>query len=118
MYRSYAVGVWTTKEHEMSETRETVNADIYQAISGLVGDIASGREEKTRSFSQKNSRHEFFVKKIKKYHAAAGEAAFRSGTRPKPARPCNSYHLCLDWIGYGNDTISLIRRGYTVLTVL
>jgi hypothetical protein len=66
MYRSYAVGVWTTKEHEMSETRETVNADIYQAISGLVGDIASGREEKTRSFSQKNSRHEFFCEKDKK----------------------------------------------------
>jgi hypothetical protein len=31
-----------------------------------VGDIASGREEKTRSFSQKNSRREFFCEKDKK----------------------------------------------------
>ncbi|MFP4438822.1 MAG: hypothetical protein ACLFVO_16390 [Chloroflexaceae bacterium] len=39
-----------------------------------MGDIAFGRAEETRSFSQKNSQRDFFVKKDKKYHAAAGES--------------------------------------------
>jgi len=38
------------------------------------GMSASGRAEETRSFSQKNSQREFFVKKNKTYHAAAGES--------------------------------------------
>jgi hypothetical protein len=59
----------------MSEKRETANADIQQTIPGLTGDIASGRAEDSRSFSQKNSRCEFFVKKKQKYHAAAGDSA-------------------------------------------
>jgi len=33
------------ENHETSENRETANADIYPAISRLVGDIASGRAE-------------------------------------------------------------------------
>ncbi|MFP4438590.1 MAG: hypothetical protein ACLFVO_15205 [Chloroflexaceae bacterium] len=36
----------------MSETRETANADMYPAIPGLVGNIASGRVEDSISFSQ------------------------------------------------------------------
>jgi hypothetical protein len=49
----------------MNEPRETANADIHQTISGLVGDIASGRAEETRSFAQKNSQGEFFCAKEK-----------------------------------------------------
>jgi hypothetical protein len=49
----------------MSEIRETAHADMHQAIPGLVADIASGRAEKTRSFSQKNSQSEFFCEKDK-----------------------------------------------------
>jgi len=49
----------------MSKTRETANADMHQAISGLVDDIASGRPEETRSFSQKNHVVNFFVEKKK-----------------------------------------------------
>jgi len=37
----------------MSETRETVNADMHQVIPGLTGDIASGRAEDSGSCSQK-----------------------------------------------------------------
>jgi hypothetical protein len=56
----------------MSETRETANADMHQAIPGLVADIApfdyaQGRLRqggRSHSFSQKNSLSEFFVKKI------------------------------------------------------
>jgi hypothetical protein len=33
----YAVGVWSTKEHEMSEQRETANTDMYQAIPRFGG---------------------------------------------------------------------------------
>ncbi|MFP4437058.1 MAG: hypothetical protein ACLFVO_07405, partial [Chloroflexaceae bacterium] len=46
----YAVDVWTTKEHEMSEHRETANADMDQAIPRLAGDIASGRAEDSMLF--------------------------------------------------------------------
>jgi len=35
----------------MSEHRETANADLHQAIPGLVGDIASGSAEDPISFS-------------------------------------------------------------------
>jgi hypothetical protein len=44
----------------MSETRETVNAAMHQAMPGLVADIVSGRVEDSRSCSQKNSQREFF----------------------------------------------------------
>jgi len=37
IYTRYVVGVWTTKEHEMSDQRETANIDMYQAIPRLVG---------------------------------------------------------------------------------
>jgi hypothetical protein len=47
----------------MNEIRETANAERYPAIPHVAGDIASGRVEKTRSFSQKNSRCEFFCEK-------------------------------------------------------
>jgi hypothetical protein len=41
-------------------------------------DIASGRAEDSRSFSRKcGSERHIFVKKIKEYHAAAGENSFR-----------------------------------------
>jgi hypothetical protein len=50
----------------MSETRETAHAGMQQAISGLVGDIASVRAEDTSSFAQKNSRCEFFCANEKK----------------------------------------------------
>jgi hypothetical protein len=51
----------------MSEHRETASADIHQAISGLVGDIASGRVEELRSFSRKfGSESQIFVKKKKR----------------------------------------------------
>jgi len=66
----------------MSEHRETANAAMQQTIPGLVGDIASGRAEETRSFSQKNSRCEFFCEKEKMYHAAAGESGFNRMKRP------------------------------------
>jgi hypothetical protein len=49
----------------MNETRETANAAMHQAIPGLVADIASGRVEDSRSFSQKNSQREFFCEKDK-----------------------------------------------------
>jgi len=37
----------------MNENRETTSADMYPAIPHLAGDIAAGRAEETRSFSQK-----------------------------------------------------------------
>jgi hypothetical protein len=46
----YAVGVWTTKEHDMSEHRKTANTDMYPAIPRLAGDIASGRAEDSYLF--------------------------------------------------------------------
>jgi hypothetical protein len=33
----------------MSENRETTNADMYQVLPRLAGDIASSRAEETRS---------------------------------------------------------------------
>jgi hypothetical protein len=46
-------------------------------------DIASGRAEQTRSFSQKfGSQRQIFVKKDKTYHAAAGESGFHRMKRP------------------------------------
>ncbi|MFP4438072.1 MAG: hypothetical protein ACLFVO_12560 [Chloroflexaceae bacterium] len=33
------------EQHDMSEHRETANADVYQAIPRLAGDNASGRAE-------------------------------------------------------------------------
>jgi hypothetical protein len=44
------------EHHEMSETRETANADMYPAIPGLAGDIASGRAEEA-IFIHKNFAH-------------------------------------------------------------
>jgi hypothetical protein len=66
----------------MSEQRETANTDMYQAIPRLAGDIASGRAEETRSFSQNNSRCELFCEKEKTYHAAVGESGFHRVKRP------------------------------------
>jgi hypothetical protein len=43
---------------------------------------ASGWAEETRPFSQKNSRCEFFVKKKKAYHAAAGESGHHRAQTP------------------------------------
>jgi len=37
----------------MSEHREAASADMYQAIPGLVGDIASGRAEADILFHEK-----------------------------------------------------------------
>jgi len=54
------------EQHEISENRETANADMDPAIPRLVGDIASGSAEEARSFSQKNSLSEFFCEKDKK----------------------------------------------------
>jgi len=54
------------ERHEVSETRETANADMHQAIPGLVADIASGRVEDSRSFSQKHSQRECFCEKDQK----------------------------------------------------
>ncbi|MFP4436634.1 MAG: hypothetical protein ACLFVO_05260 [Chloroflexaceae bacterium] len=64
------------EQHEMSENREMTSADMYQALPRLTGIIASDRAEEIRSFSQKSSQREFFVKKKKEYHAAAGESGF------------------------------------------
>jgi len=49
----------------MSKTRETATADRYQAIPRLAADIASGRAEDTRSFSQNFYKVKIFVKKNK-----------------------------------------------------
>jgi hypothetical protein len=40
------------ERREMNETRETATADMYPAIPGLVGDIASCRAEHSISFAQ------------------------------------------------------------------
>ncbi len=53
------------EHHEMSEIRETVNADIDQVIPHFVGDIASGRAEANSSFARKNSLSELFCEKEK-----------------------------------------------------
>jgi hypothetical protein len=53
-------------EHrDMNETRETANADVYQAIARSVKDSASGRAEDIVSCSQKNSQREFFCEQDK-----------------------------------------------------
>ncbi|MFP4439995.1 MAG: hypothetical protein ACLFVO_22390 [Chloroflexaceae bacterium] len=57
------------EHHEMSEHRETTNADMYQAIPRLAGDRASGRVEPD-------------ILLEKKYPAAAGEADVHPGKRP------------------------------------
>jgi len=75
-------GILDHEEHEMSEHRATANVAMYQAILHLVGHIASGRAEGIRSFSQKNSQRDFFVKKKRVYHAAAGESGFHQVKRP------------------------------------
>ncbi|MFP4440054.1 MAG: hypothetical protein ACLFVO_22700 [Chloroflexaceae bacterium] len=41
------------EQHAMSEYRETANADRYQAIPRLAGDIASGRAEDLIFFVKK-----------------------------------------------------------------
>ncbi len=46
-----------------------------QVIPRLVGDIASGRAEDSILFHKKNHIVNFFVKKAKKHHAAAGDSA-------------------------------------------
>jgi len=51
-----------------------INNTSY-AVPDLEGHIASGRAEKPDIFT-KNSLYEFFVKKNKPYHAAAGESGF------------------------------------------
>ncbi len=61
------MGVWTPEQHDMSENRETTNADMYQALPRLAGYIASGRAEETSSFSQTCcTLCNMFVKKKKK----------------------------------------------------
>jgi hypothetical protein len=50
----------------MSKTRETANADMHQAISGLVDDIASGRAEETIFFYKKFAHCANFCKKRSK----------------------------------------------------
>jgi len=47
------------EQHDMSETRETANADMQQAIPGFGRDIAAGRAEEIRSFSQKTHNMNF-----------------------------------------------------------
>jgi hypothetical protein len=44
----------------MNETRETANADVYQAISRSVKDIASGRAERDILFHKKFARSATF----------------------------------------------------------
>ncbi|MFP4439586.1 MAG: hypothetical protein ACLFVO_20275 [Chloroflexaceae bacterium] len=60
----------------MSEHRKTANAAMDQTLPHLAGDIASGRAEEIRSFSQKFTLWIFSVKKKRDYHAAAGESGF------------------------------------------
>jgi len=47
----------------MSENRATTNADMYKVLPRLAGDIASGRWEETRSFSQENHKMNFSCEK-------------------------------------------------------
>jgi hypothetical protein len=51
--------------HEISENRETANADMQQAIPGLVGDSASGRAEEISLFTKIWLREPNFGEKIK-----------------------------------------------------
>jgi hypothetical protein len=69
----------------MNENRETANAETYPAILRLAGDIApfddaQGRLRQGGTFSvfftKKIHVVNFFVKKKKEYHAAAGESDF------------------------------------------
>jgi hypothetical protein len=53
-----------------------INYTTY-AVPDPEGTFASGRAEETRSFSRNfGSESQSFVKKIKQYHAAAGESGF------------------------------------------
>jgi hypothetical protein len=79
------------ERRDMSERRETANADMQQAIPRLAGDIApfddaQGRLRQGRtdhSFSQTcGSLSHMFVKKVKTYHAAAGASGFHLVKRP------------------------------------
>jgi hypothetical protein len=45
----------------MSETRETANADVQQAIPGLTGDSASGRAEDSILFHKNFARSAKFL---------------------------------------------------------
>jgi len=58
----------------MNETREAVGAAMYQAVSRLAEFIASGRAEDSTLVHKKIHNVNFFVNKIQKYHAAAGES--------------------------------------------
>jgi len=62
------------EHHEMNETREAAGAAMYQAVSRLAGFIASGRAEDSPLVHKKIHIVNFFVNKVKKYQAAAGEA--------------------------------------------
>jgi len=71
------------EQHEISEHRETANANTYQTIPRLTGDIASGRTEETSSCSRNfGSKSQNFVNKKKQYHAAAGEICRSPGETP------------------------------------
>jgi len=74
----------------MSETREPANADMYQMIPRLAGDIASGRVERD-SFSEHVAQNKVphVPKKIKKHHAAAGKSGSHWGKRPVACPPRN-----------------------------
>jgi hypothetical protein len=66
----------------MSEPRETANADVDQAIPCFAGDIAAGRGQETRSFSQKNSRCEFFCEKEKSVPCCRRRVGLATGQTP------------------------------------
>jgi hypothetical protein len=52
------------------------------AVTNPAEHFASGRAEDSILFHKKIHCVNFFVKKIKKYHAAAGESGFHLGKRP------------------------------------
>jgi hypothetical protein len=62
------------EKHDMREHRETANAAMAQAIPRLAGDIAVGRAEEPGSFPKKIHFVDFFGKRKRMYHAAAGES--------------------------------------------
>jgi hypothetical protein len=67
----------------MNETRETITADVYPALSRSVEDIAAGWADEPifvhKTFAQNAN---VLCKKIKTYHAAAGDSAVYRVKRP------------------------------------
>jgi hypothetical protein len=51
------------EHHEISEKRETANADVYPAISRSVEDIAAGRAEETIFFTKNLHTVQIFCEK-------------------------------------------------------